>query len=217
MTEFPVSVVNLKTKEEVARFHRYVCPTVVPSEQMASYIAKKYEPWGLASKYDNAKNFKETIEDFEVFLVQHGLVDPTTKSKMGAWTFLTCGNWDLKTMLPSQALTSQIEVPQYMQEWINIKEIYCHFYNHKITGMMVRAFLSTTFNFHLISLNPHNQAMLTALLIEPQGHHHSGIDDVLNIISILRAMIVDGCRFQRTAMYENGKLLVGAPYLDSLL
>lgn len=29
-----------------------------------------------------------------------------------------------------------------MTEWMNIKDVYCAFYNHKITGMMVNRFAS---------------------------------------------------------------------------
>lgn len=58
--------------------------------------------------------------------------------------------------------------------------------------------------------------MLTALLIEPEGHHHSGIDDTLNIASIVREMIRDGCRFQRTGERDETGLRTGDPYLDPL-
>jgi inhibitor of KinA sporulation pathway (predicted exonuclease) len=58
--------------------------------------------------------------------------------------------------------------------------------------------------------------MLTALMIEHEGHHHSGIDDVVNIIKIVREMMKDGCRFQRTSMYVKGEMRYGDPYLDKI-
>jgi len=58
--------------------------------------------------------------------------------------------------------------------------------------------------------------MLTALLIEHEGHHHSGIDDVLNIAAIARAMVDDGCRLQRTATKRGDELHQGEPFLDPL-
>jgi ERI1 exoribonuclease 3 len=138
VTEFPAIIIDMKTNAEVARFHQYVRPTIVPADQIANYVAKKYEPWGLASKFDTAKNFQETLADFESFLISNKLIDGSSKAKIGSWTFLTCGDWDLKTMLPMQCLLSQIDAPEYMKDWINIKELYGYYYNHKITGMMVR-------------------------------------------------------------------------------
>lgn len=41
------------------------------------------------------------------------------------FTFLTCGEWDLKKMLPSQCKYFNINYPNYLKEWINIKKSFC--------------------------------------------------------------------------------------------
>ena len=38
-----------------------------------------------------------------------------------SYCFLTCGNWDLGTMVPKQCTRSEIEPPHYFNEWINLK------------------------------------------------------------------------------------------------
>lgn len=37
--------------------------------------------------------------------------------------FVTCGDWDLKTMLPSQCALDNIPVPAYCKTWLNIKKV----------------------------------------------------------------------------------------------
>jgi len=104
-------VLDLKTKAEVARFHQYVLPTVTPANQVQGYIAKKYTPWGLGAAFEGAKTITGVLEDFDKFLVEHKLIDVATKEKLCKWTFVTCGNWDLKTMLPLQSVISKFTIP----------------------------------------------------------------------------------------------------------
>ena len=37
------------------------------------------------------------------------------------YVFATCGDWDLKTILPSQCVTSKEEVPMAFRRWLNVK------------------------------------------------------------------------------------------------
>lgn len=37
--------------------------------------------------------------------------------------FVTCGDWDLLRMLPSQCKLSGIPIPTLMMSWINIKKV----------------------------------------------------------------------------------------------
>jgi len=88
------------------------------------------------------------------------------------FTFVTCGNWDLKTMLPLQVNLSQLSCPPYLASWINLKEAFGLFYGiHRPGGMT---------------------DMLERLNIPLVGRHHSGIDDSRNIAEVLKKMLEDG-------------------------
>jgi len=64
---------------------------------------------------ENEAEFSQVLSDFDKWLFEE---DP------GKFTFIICGDWDLKTMLPKQCKTSSVNVPEYMREWINIKKSY---------------------------------------------------------------------------------------------
>ena len=71
----------------------------------------------------SADTFDEVFSQFRVWIEnEQGLVgseEDSTKTKLA---FLTCGDWDLRHMLPEQCRTSQLPIPGYMKRWINIKQ-----------------------------------------------------------------------------------------------
>jgi len=75
-------------------------------------------------------------------------------------TMVTCGDWDLKTMLPGQAGRERVPVPAYLTAWHNIKVGYT-----AITGGRVKEM----------------PEMLGALGLRLTGRHHNGLDDCRNI------------------------------------
>jgi ERI1 exoribonuclease 3 len=85
------------------------------------------------------------------------LEDPTK------YAFLTCGDWDLKTMLPQQlAYTASIH-PDFslaIPPLVNIKKSFRRHYKFKKGGM---------------------KSMLSYMKLELEGKHHSGIDERKNI------------------------------------
>lgn len=85
------------------------------------------------------------------------------------WIFVTCGDWDLKTCLNKEAEYKRIEVPDYFKNWVNIK------------------FLVPCFKGGMMEL-------LSLLDIEHVGKHHSGIDDVRNILECLRKLTAAGVK-----------------------
>ena len=89
----------------------------------------------------------------------NGLLDSRTTS-----CFVTCGDWDLKTMLPGQCKYLNIPVPNYYHQWINIKTIFRDLTGQEPSGM---------------------PGMLEHFKLTLEGKHHSGIDDSRNIAKIL--------------------------------
>uniref|UniRef100_A0A6B2L405 Exonuclease domain-containing protein n=1 Tax=Arcella intermedia TaxID=1963864 RepID=A0A6B2L405_9EUKA len=172
ITEFPAIVLNLSNPQEhIPHFHKYVLPTKIDPTTVQLYFNKKYGRWGINAQ-EEALPFKVVFEEFLQYMQVH-VLDKSTE-----FSFVTCGDWDLKTMLPAQCSLLGITPPEYFSRWINIKDAYVQFYNHKITGMM---------------------AMLSGLMIEHVGNHHSGIDDAMNIKNVVLAMLCDKYNFDYTA------------------
>jgi ERI1 exoribonuclease 3 len=115
------------------------------------------------------------------FLATNGVYEDTSHA------FLTCGDWDLKTMLPDQlARESQTNRcipssgPPPFDRWINIKkEFRTHYKNKHGKGMA---------------------EMLKRLGMELEGRHHSGIDDCKNILRIVQRMRADGWKPEKIVL-----------------
>ena len=58
----------------------------------------------------NIRNISKSVESNRVSLVS-----------LVRYVFATCGDWDLKTMLPSQCATSKEGVPRAFRRWLNVK------------------------------------------------------------------------------------------------
>ena len=80
------------------------------------------------------------------------------------WIFLTCGDWDLKNCIRKEAEYKKIVLNNYFGCWLNIKRIVPNFKG----GMM---------------------ELLELFEIPHSGRHHSGIDDVENILQILKLLL----------------------------
>ena len=115
----------------------------------------------------------------------------------GTAAFLTCGDWDLKTMLPQQLRISNIDVdavspvtdsdtgssrpyaplaiatlPTPFDRWINVKRSFQQQHGlRRARGM---------------------EGMLRHAGLALEGRHHSGIDDCKNILRIVQRMRADG-------------------------
>ena len=102
------------------------------------------------------------------------MLDP---NELDSYAFLTCGDWDLKTMLPNQLRLINAEhgldasgnlVTPYSR-WINVKRPF-----QKQVGMRRG--------------NPSMPYMLDKLKLDLVGRHHSGIDDCRNILRIVQKL-----------------------------
>ena len=108
--------------------------------------------------------FPKVYEDFDLWLRSEGLLSSDSES----FAFVTCGNWDLRTMLPEQFEVSGIQpVPDYFNQWINVKKSY-----QKVMGNFPRSL----------------SHMLQGLGLTFEGRPHSGIDDTKNIARIVKAI-----------------------------
>mmetsp|Transcript_36867 Transcript_36867/g.105639 ORF Transcript_36867/g.105639 Transcript_36867/m.105639 type:complete len:168 (+) Transcript_36867:382-885(+) len=116
--------------------------------------------------------FAEALQRFTAWMIQNRLAAPAVPQDSSEEeeitptvpplrsVFVTCGDWDLKTMLPAQCAVSGVEVPLAMRTWINIKKVASHCFSRRIDGM---------------------PALLQRCGLSLEGRHHSGIDDAINI------------------------------------
>jgi len=112
---------------------------------------------------DNGNNFVSVLSDHHKWLINE---------TGGNVIILTCGFWDLGTVMISECKKWKILPPKIYLKFININIEFKKFY--KIThgaGM---------------------KKMLDFLNITLEGHHHSGIDDCRNISKIWKRMVDDG-------------------------
>jgi len=95
---------------------------------------------------------------------------------------VTCGDWDLKSMLPRQCKQCNIPVPTWTTSFINIKRTFDQHLNNRNGDGLFQ--ISTAGN----SLG----RMLHTIGLNFQGHMHSGLDDTLNIAALLIYLLKDG-------------------------
>ena len=122
-----------------------------------------------------------------------GLLDPQTSS-----CFVTCGDWDLGLMLPSQANHFDVSLRPYFSKWINLKHAFSEAIGHYPRSMML---------------------MLESLAIKHTGREHSGIDDCKNIMHIMQALAQRGHVFRACSQITPVSVLpnkIGQkPYLET--
>lgn len=163
--EFPSVLVDAHTTTVVAEFQRYVRPVINPT--LSGFCV---ELTGIQqSTVDAAQPFPEVWREYNEWIAAGSMgTAPPAKS----FAFVTCGDWDLKTMLPIQmSYHKELRVPAPFTCWINIKKVF-----ERVRGVSVRGMPD----------------MLTNLKKPLLGHHHSGIDDCRNIATILIELLRQG-------------------------
>ncbi|XP_018060171.1 PREDICTED: ERI1 exoribonuclease 3 [Atta colombica] len=153
--ELPCAVLSTCDWKLKDMFHTYVKPRVHPT--LTPFCT---ELTGIMQEtVDDQPYFADVFSNFCEWLIKGGYFDKPEKS-----SFVTCGNWDLKTMLPSQCDLDGITLPDQFKQWVELKHIFCEstgYYPKSLKDMLVR------------------------LNVPLKGHLHSGIDDVKNMVSVI--------------------------------
>lgn len=180
--EFPIILLNASSLKIVSEFHKYVKPTFFP--KLTKFCT---ELTGIRQEMvDKADVFKKTLGMVHHWMQQQGLISKefnlqldrkTQVTYLKKFAFVTCGDWDLKVMLPKQSERENIVVPPYYERFVNIKHIFTNFMGKKAYGMT---------------------SMLQELNLKLEGRHHSGIDDARNITKIVVELIKRGAVLQIT-------------------
>ena len=147
--EFPTVIVDVESRKIVDQFQTFVKPTIEP---ILSDFCKE-----LTTITQEQVDGGVTLEQA---LRLHGEFMDKYHDSM----FLSCGDWDLKTMLPLDLGQKGLVASNMYKKWINIKEGFVKMYSlKKRCGMM---------------------EMLEIAEVAHQGVHHRGIDDCVNIANI---------------------------------
>jgi inhibitor of KinA sporulation pathway (predicted exonuclease) len=175
--ELPSVLVSLRERRVVAEHETFVRPVFHP---VLSDFCK--ELTGIRQEdVDRAPPFPEAFAGHQAWLASHGLLE-----RAGSFAFVTCGEWDLRSMLVRQCAASGVTIPRPYRSWINVKTVFA--------GTLRR------------SASVGMPTMLEALGLELEGRHHRGIDDCRNIARIVLALHARGARFEITSRLEPGQM-----------
>ncbi|XP_072366871.1 ERI1 exoribonuclease 3-like isoform X1 [Scyliorhinus torazame] len=167
--EFPILKLHGRTLEIESVFHTYVQPIV--HSELTPFCT---ELTGIVqSMVDGKPTLQQALQMADDWMRNEGLLNPKVNS-----IFVTCGDWDLKTMLPGQCQDLGLPVPDYFKKWINLKKAYSFAMgNYPKNGLPF---------------------MVKGLNLEHIGKLHSGIDDCKNIANIMKELARRGFTFKQT-------------------
>jgi len=161
--EFPAVLIEAYSGKVLAEFRSFV--KMLTHKNVSEFI--KNLTHITESDVDSGLTWIECLLSFENWCHTQGI----------SWqncTVVTCGDWDLKTMLHNQLLISQSKLTEFLNDlfgcWNNVKIAYRNcMHKERQIGM---------------------DGMLLELGIPLVGHHHSGIDDSRNIAKICHMLLV---------------------------
>jgi len=171
--EFPCLLVRADDLGLVEEFHEYIRPDAKP--QLTTFCT---ELTGITQDMiQDRDTFPDVLSRFVSWYESHDLNTSNA-------TFVTCGQWDLETMLPKQCHYSGKTVPQMLDvgesgEFVNIKLTHQETMRQYAKGI---------------------EAMLGQLGLKFKGHLHSGIDDCKNILSVMEGLVARGAKLCNNGM-----------------
>lgn len=203
--EFPAVLVDTKTNNVVSEFRRFV--HTIKTGKISDFIQELTHITDEDVYGKLGCTWWECLNLFEEWCTSNNINSENT-------TVVTCGDWDLKTMLPRQLELTKTKLTPLLTPllscWHNVKRSYKDALN--------------------VRRAPGMAGMLSELNIPLVGHHHSGIDDSRNIAKICIALNKRGedtseCnRFQEKAFWyckgqelafrrtKNGKIIINEKY-----
>lgn len=160
--EFPIVLVDATKREVVDEFRTYVRPE--RHQRLSRFCT---ELTGIVqAAVDSAPVWTVALRQAEEWL------DAQLAGRgFRRCVFVTCGDWDLKTMMPGQCAVVGQQVPRRFRYWLNIKNLFRTVTTKHGKGM---------------------KEMLTELGLPLDGRHHSGLDDSRNIAKILLSLLGRG-------------------------
>ncbi|CAE8597200.1 unnamed protein product, partial [Polarella glacialis] len=188
--EIPVLAMCPVTGSELGRFHRFTRPGFWDREGLQM---RRRFPKQCFNDASSAVLFPQALAELKAWIGR--LLGKNSATLVSEdFLFVTCGNWDVKTVLPRQCAqpspgggVDEVTRRLLLSRWCNLKDAFRdHFQLSEVaapTGM---------------------RGMLRRLKIPLAGQHHLGMDDVSNLSKILGTLVLRGARLEATG-YANGK------------
>ncbi|KAK7194184.1 phosphotransferase [Novymonas esmeraldas] len=173
VVELPMILIDARTATPLAEFQRYVRPVKHPV--LSAFCT---ELTGITQEMVSSRDtFPVVYREALQFLAAAGLGDAAPQR---SYCVVTCGDWDLKTMLPAQMRVSgRLSIPLSLQRWCNLKVCMAQLRLRQTGGAPAK--------------KPSSMPdMLEVLGLPLQGRHHSGIDDCRNIAAVLCELLKRG-------------------------
>ena len=168
--EFPAVVVDPGGVHDAAEFHTYVRPVAHP--RLRAFCEKLT---GISQDDVNAAaTFPEVLTLFDAWWQTHAGDDALV---------VTCGDWDLGSLLPRQCTQHGLPVSAWAHNWANLKRVFAWNFPH------------ATDRASLVEI-------AAALGVVMAGRLHSGIDDARNIAAVLWRMLEMGIDVANTAIWR---------------
>ena len=158
--EFPAILVEKESYNKISTFHQYVRPTQQP---VLSDFCKHLT--GISQDTINAcLEFTKVLDQFQDWTRGNGLHHENC-------TIVTFGSWDLKYAIPNACAAANREIPAILDinimKYVNLKKI-CQ----RKTGILPTSI----------------PQLMDIVGRKFEGKEHSGINDVKNILTMLRAV-----------------------------
>lgn len=141
----------------IAEFQKYVKPTLNPVLSDFCIELTKI----TQDTVNNADVFEIVYKQHYEWIKQYVLANEKL-------IFITCGKWDLATMLPTEVKRNGLELYDCYTKFVDLKDEFSKKFGVSCSGMI---------------------NMLTKLKIEQGGQHHSGINDCKNLAKVVIKMI----------------------------
>jgi inhibitor of KinA sporulation pathway (predicted exonuclease) len=179
--DFSAILFNTQTLQIESKFDSFVKPQIYKKltpfcSHMTSITQKKL---------DNAKKFRYVMIDYIQWMITNRLIDTVTFQPLlpNKFTFVICGDWDLKTMLPKQCNHIGMEYPDFFGKWIDLTQAYYEY-------CWKNSWTPST----CVKLN-RMLDILRDLNITHTGTLHRAVDDSMNMTKIVNHMICDNYVF----------------------
>jgi inhibitor of KinA sporulation pathway (predicted exonuclease) len=168
--EFPAVVVDPGGASDGTEFHTYVRPVAHP--RLPAFCTRLT---GIGQEQVSAgPPFPEVLKQFGDWW----------RSVAGANALaVTCGDWDLGSLLPRQCAQHRLAIPAWADRWANLKRLFA-------------------WNYPRASDRVPLTEIASVLDVPLTGRLHSGIDDARNIARVLRKMIESGVEVEHTAYWR---------------
>lgn len=156
--EFPCLVVSTKDWQIQSVFHEFIKPRI--NSELTPFCTALTGI--IQDMIEDQPHFPFVFSKFCSWLTDNSYWNNKNES-----AFVTCGNWDLKMMLPEQCALDNLDIPDQFKQWIDLKQIFC-----QCTGYFPKTL----------------SEMLVRLNIPLQGRLHSGIDDTHNMVAVIQSL-----------------------------